>query len=185
MSENNSNNDKQPKKSLNFYWIYAVIGAVLIGMMMFQKTGGGKSIDYTKFIEMARDTMVSQVVVHDLSQAEVWLNEKGIKAHQDDIPEDGIMKGLGGKSAHYIVGLGDPTTLEQVKQLSDERGFSIEYRRTNEFGQTLITWIIFIGILIAVWLVLMRRLGSGPAGGGQIFNIGKSRAQLFEKGKGT
>lgn len=47
------------------------------------------------------------------------------------------------------------------------------------------TYVIFFGLMLAVWMFVMRRLGGGPAGGGQIFNIGKSKAQLFEKGKGT
>ena len=43
----------------------------------------------------------------------------------------------------------------------------------------------FIDIMIAVWVLLMRRIGGGAGPGGQIFNIGKSRAQIFEGGKST
>jgi cell division protease FtsH len=55
----------------------------------------------------------------------------------------------------------------------------------NEWGQQMLTYVVFFGLMIGVWILLMRRLGGGGGGGGQIFNIGKSKAQLFEKGKGT
>ncbi len=54
-----------------------------------------------------------------------------------------------------------------------------------EWGKELFTWILFIGIMIAVWMFVMRRIGGGGGAGGQIFNIGKSKAQLFDKTKGT
>ena len=49
----------------------------------------------------------------------------------------------------------------------------------------MLTYVVFFALMIGVWVLLMRRLGGGGGGGGQIFNIGKSKAQLFEKGKGT
>ncbi len=46
-------------------------------------------------------------------------------------------------------------------------------------------WVMFVGLIILVWVFMMRRMG-GPGGpGGQIFNIGKSRAQVFEGSKTT
>lgn len=188
MSEIDKKKDPQPKKSLNFYWIYAVIGVVLIAMMMFQRSAGGKTIGYTEFMQLAEDSMVESVIVHDLTQAEVRLNESGKEHFREEgveDEEDGMLKGFGSGAPDFIVGLGPDKALERIEELSKNKGFTLEYRRTNEFGQTIVTWIIFIGILIAVWVVLMRRLGQGGGGSGQIFNIGKSKAQLFEKGKGT
>ncbi len=187
MSELDKKKDPQPKKSMNFYWIYAVIGAVLIAMMMFQRSAGGKTIGYTEFMQLAEDSLVESVIIHDLTQAEVRLNEDGKDKFREegDEEDDGVLKGFGSGAPDFIVGLGPDKALEKIEALSKAKGFTLEYRRTNEFGQTIITWIIFIGILIAVWVVLMRRLGQGGGGSGQIFNIGKSKAQLFEKGKGT
>jgi ATP-dependent metalloprotease FtsH len=187
MSEIDKKKEPQPKKSMNFYWIYAVIGAVLIAMMMFQRSAGGKTIGYTEFMQLAEDSLVESVIVHDLTQAEVRLNEDGKDKFREegDEEDDSVLKGFGSGAPDFVVGLGPDKALEKIEALSKAKGFTLEYRRTNEFGQTIITWIIFIGILIAVWVVLMRRLGQGGGGSGQIFNIGKSKAQLFEKGKGT
>jgi cell division protease FtsH len=72
-----------------------------------------------------------------------------------------------------------------MKMLSEDYDFEYVYEPVNEWGQQIVTYVIFFGLMIGVWILLMRRLGGGGGGGGQIFNIGKSKAQLFEKGKGT
>jgi cell division protease FtsH len=75
--------------------------------------------------------------------------------------------------------------LDDMKMLSEDYDFEYVYEPVNEWGQQIVTYVIFFGLMIGVWILLMRRLGGGGGGGGQIFNIGKSKAQLFEKGKGT
>ena len=60
-----------------------------------------------------------------------------------------------------------------------------DYVEEDNFGKDILGWVIFFGIMIAVWSFIMRRVSGGGGPGGQIFNIGKSRAQLFDKGKGT
>jgi cell division protease FtsH len=63
----------------------------------------------------------------------------------------------------------------------------VKFQPPNETAQSLLWWLIALGVMIAAWTFIMRRMGGGGGGGGggQIFNIGKSKAQLFEKGKGT
>ena len=58
--------------------------------------------------------------------------------------------------------------------------------KTEEnFGREIVYWIIFFGIMIAIWSFFMRRVSGGGGAGGQIFNIGKSKAQMFGQGKST
>jgi len=75
--------------------------------------------------------------------------------------------------------------LEDLKTMSESYDFTYVYEPVNEWGQQMLTYVVFFALMIGVWVLLMRRLGGGGGGGGQIFNIGKSKAQLFEKGKGT
>jgi len=61
-----------------------------------------------------------------------------------------------------------------------------DYVEEDNFGKDILGWIIFFGIMIAVWSFIMRRVSGGGGGaGGQIFNIGKSKAQMFGQGKST
>jgi cell division protease FtsH len=181
----NPNSENQPKKSMNFYWVYAVIGAILIGMLMFQNGGPGKEVSYTKFKSLAKDMMIASVSIHDSRLAEITLNEKGIAAEIDTTAKKGIFDSLRAESAHYSVQLsGQDTDIQQINEFESLYGFEVEHKLTNEFSQTLIMWVVVLGIMIAAWLLIMRRLGGGAGGSGQIFSIGKSKAQLFEKGKG-
>jgi ATP-dependent metalloprotease FtsH len=192
MSESNPNNtpggpEKQPKKSLNFYWVYAVIGVVLIAMMMFQRGAGGSTISYKEFTELAKESMIKEVVVYDNAYAEITLNEEGEKAKAEELNKNkNFLSDLSSGGPHFRVGLATgERESEEIKNLGNQYGYNYEFVPGNEFSETLITWIIVLGIMIAAWVLIMRRLGGAASGGGQIFNIGKSRAQLFEKGKGT
>ena len=61
-----------------------------------------------------------------------------------------------------------------------------DYVEEDNFGKDILGWIIFFGIMIAVWSFIMKRVSGGGGGaGGQIFNIGKSKAQMFGQGKST
>lgn len=181
----NPNPEKQPKKSMNFYWVYAVIGAILIGMLMFQNGGSGQEINYTKFLQLAQDSLIEEVTMHDMKHAEISLNDRGRKAEIDSTQKDGLFQGLQNAGSEYIVQLSGEQDVTEIKVLAQKHNFRYSYKNTNEFSQTLIMWIVVLGIMIAAWLLIMRRLGGGAGGGGQIFSIGKSKAQLFEKGKGT
>ena len=179
----NGTGEKGPKKSMNFYWIYALIGALLLAMLVFNNTGPSKTLSYKEFKERAENNEIRS------------FHENGVKAQivlKDDAAKDsvdtnkGLLPALNQGGADYVMNIppGEDYRSE-IKELAEKYDFEITYEPVNEWGQQLMTWLIILGIMIVVWIVLMRRLGGGSAGGGQIFNIGKSKAQLFEKGKGT
>lgn len=60
-----------------------------------------------------------------------------------------------------------------------------DYESQDNWGREIINWVLFFGVMIAIWFFVMRRLGGGGGPGGQIFNIGKSRAQVFDGSKTT
>lgn len=173
---------KGPGKPMNFYWIYAIIGAVLIGMLMLNSGSGGQRIQYEEFVRYAEDGKVKRLTQNG-ERAQLYLSPEAREGDGSD--QDPMLKRIySGADYWFFIPPGDEYKAE-IKRLQREHSFEHVYEPVNEWGQQIITWIIFLGILIAVWIFLMRRLGGGGAGGGQIFNIGKSRAQLFEKGKGT
>lgn len=186
--EENENSNKKPSggRQMNFYWIYAIIGVVLIGMMMFQRGSEGKSISYQEFQQLAEQGYVDKVLMRDGRLAEVTLNETGFLKKKEELEKSRTIKGFAEKGPHYTFEApADSEYAKELRELANTYSFKVDYTRTNEWGQQLLTWLIILGIMIVVWVVIMRRLGGGGGGGGQIFNIGKSRAQLYDKGKGT
>lgn len=167
---------------MNFYWIYALIGAVLIGMLMLNSGSGGQRIQYDQFVQYAQEGKVKRLTQNG-ERAQLYLTPEARGAN--DSEQDPMLKRIyAGPDYWFFIPPGDEYKAE-IKKLQADYKFEHVYEPVNEWGQQIITWVIFLGILIAVWVILMRRMGGGAAGGGQIFNIGKSRAQLFEKGKGT
>jgi len=179
-----SENRKGGKPSLNFYWIYAVIVVLLLGMLMLNSGQDGRQIQWAEFKERIEDGEVKRVVF-DGQRATIMLNESVREAESEGEDEQSLLKSVYRSSDYWLhVPAGD-AYLDDMKKLSEDYDFEYVYEPVNEWGQQMLTYVIFFGLMIGVWILLMRRLGGGGGGGGQIFNIGKSKAQLFEKGKGT
>ncbi|MBK9061079.1 MAG: ATP-dependent zinc metalloprotease FtsH [Flavobacteriales bacterium] len=74
---------------------------------------------------------------------------------------------------------------QQVIEEARAKKVDVRIDPQNDMGKEILNWVLFFGAIALVWMFMMRRMG-GPSGpGGQIFNIGKSRAQVFEGGKST
>ena len=181
-------NKKDPKKSarpnLNFYWVYAGIGALLIAMILSGSSSSAGSVSFQQLIAKAESGEFRKLS-HNGMVAEAWYT---------DAARDSIMKGkergpLGGgfiQGADLVVEIPpSEKNIDRLDQLSADGVVPVTYNRPNEWGQQLIFYIIVLAVMVGVWMVLMRRLGGGGAGGSQIFNVGKSRAQLFDKENST
>ncbi|MBL0314659.1 MAG: ATP-dependent zinc metalloprotease FtsH [Flavobacteriales bacterium] len=172
------------KKQMNFYWIYALIAMVLIGMMVFNSSGDGKQIDYREFKAYAEKGYIKRLEYNGI-KANIFLDSAGRAAIADNGGNQPVMTGFNRSSDCWFNVPPSENKIDEIETLGDQHGFEVEYKPINEFGQNLLFWIVGFGLIIGVWVLIMRRLG-GPSGpGGQIFSIGKSKAQLFEKGKGT
>ena len=172
------------KPSMNFYWIYAVIVVLLLGMLMLNTGQGGRQIQWAEFKERIEDGDVKRVVF-DGQRATIMLNESVREAESEGEDDQSLLKSVYRSDDYWLnVPAGD-AYLDDMKMLSEDYDFEYVYEPVNEWGQQMLTYVVFFGLMIGVWILLMRRLGGGGGGGGQIFNIGKSKAQLFEKGKGT
>jgi cell division protease FtsH len=172
------------KPSMNFYWIYGVIGVMLLAMLMLNTSEGGREIQWTEFKQKIEDGQVKRLVF-DGQRASVFLKDEVRQSMEDDQREQGLLKTVYQGADYWLnVPAGD-AYLEDLKTMSESYDFTYVYEPVNEWGQQMLTYVVFFALMIGVWVLLMRRLGGGGGGGGQIFNIGKSKAQLFEKGKGT
>ena len=172
------------KPSMSFYWIYGVIGILLLGMLMLNTSEGGREIQWSEFKQKIEEGKVKRLVF-DGQRASVYLTDEARQALETGQDEEGLLKNVYQGADYWLnVPAGD-AYLEDLKNMSESHDFTYVYEPVNEWGQQMLTYVIFFALMIGVWVLLMRRLGGGGGGGGQIFNIGKSKAQLFEKGKGT
>ena len=179
-----SNSGGGNKPSMNFYWIYGVIGVMLLAMLMLNTSEGGREIQWMEFKQKIEDGQVKRLVF-DGQRASVYLKDEVRQSLEEGEEEEGLLKTVYQGADYWLnVPAGD-AYLEDLKTMSESYDFIYVYEPVNEWGQQMLTYVVFFALMIGVWVLLMRRLGGGGGGGGQIFNIGKSKAQLFEKGKGT
>ena len=182
---NPSNGNKRPRFNFNLYWIYALIAIVFIGMQIFSSFNSAlKEINKNEFIEMMKDLDVKQINIVNNEFAEITiLSDRLEKEKYKEVRE----RSFGGENLgpHYRYNIGSPQLFDsEIKDLWTQypETKNVEIRnetRKNLFGD-LLSWLIPIGLMVLVWIFIMRRMSGGPAGG-QIFNIGKSKAKLFDK----
>jgi cell division protease FtsH len=198
MTNDNKNNPKSGnpegrnkpgggRPSFSFYWIYAIIAMILISMMVLNTGRDGARISYDQFRNLAQRGYIEQLV-RDENRAKIYFfKDRMPKATQDSLnislSDKGSAFSSKPKSCWFNIPKGEDY-LTELKQLKDQFGFREEFEPENKLADSIISWIIIFGIMILLWVLIMRRLGGPGSAGGQIFNIGKSRAQLFEKGKG-
>lgn len=187
MSSMGNGDNKNGKKPFNFYWIYVIIGVVLISLNLFNWNGTMTDINLSEFERMVTSDEVDRIVVYNKQMAEVYLKEDALQKeeHSKQIKKP-LISGAQNSGPHYKFDIGPPESFqEKLDRWDRDYSLNYEYKTRSDWGSELFTWILFIGIMIAVWMFVMKRISGGGGAGGQIFNIGKSKAQLFDKTKGT
>ena len=176
---------KDSGKNVNFYWIYAIVGVLLLGMIMLNSDGGGSEIQFSEFKSYVESGDVDHVT-HDGHVYKVFLTESAKEdlGASSDKDSQGIMGLYAGPDVWFSMPPGDSYT-EDYKQLTDLNNVNSKYEPVNEWGQQMFSWIFFLVIMIVVWMFIMKRMSGGGAAGNQIFSIGKSKAKLHEKGDAT
>ena len=191
---NNPNHPNQPnqkpngKRRFNLMWIYAILAIVLIGVNFFGRGSRTpqEDIDQGKFIELLEKQQIQRIDLVNNKEAEVYLNQKGLSEYFPDVTPDAEGTTT---TPSYTFRIGDLGRFEEmVENVQKEKEikepvYINNVERKSWVSDFLIGWLPFI-ILIVIWVVIMRGMGRGMGGGGgagSIFNIGKSRAQLYDK----
>ena len=180
------------KPKFNFYWIYAVIVVFVIVIQLFSWPAGALKCSETEFEEFLEKKQVSRVDVVNKAEAKVYIFPEDLTKPPHNSKNISTKDYLGKSGPHYEFIIPDNEklreTLKKAQVEYKETGKTLDYDYIVEdnFGREILSWVIFFGIMIAIWAFIMRRMSGGAGGaGGQIFNIGKSKAQLFGQGKST
>ena len=184
MSEENNKNDKKPNKlNNNNYWIYAILLFAIIAFnIIIYSNGSPKETNIEEMFRMANNEEIEKLEVLNKEVARIYLNEKGKIAHKDDIKENSMSK----HNPHYTFTIGDMGNFatritEYNKDLDSSEKLVVGYSNPPNYIPYILSWVIPALLIIGLWVFFMRRVGGGGGGaGGQIFNIGKSKASLFD-----
>ncbi|GAA3579589.1 ATP-dependent zinc metalloprotease FtsH [Snuella lapsa] len=181
---NDKKNIKDKKPKFSPYWIYGILIAFFLGIQLF---GGGSyqdanTISPSEFLQFAKDGDVEKVIVINKHLAKVYLTDEAQEKeiHKKSKPTSFIPTAT--KLPNYTFEIGDLQNFENdLDAIGKENLLSFD-REESTLTDFLIGLLPFI-LLIGVWIFIMRRMSGGAGGGagGQIFNIGKSKAKLFDQ----
>ncbi len=179
---NQQKKPKLPKSSFNFYWIYGIIAVALIAMQVLNFSSPLKEVKSSEFFDsmLKQHHVIRIVVVPNENFAEIFIARDFTKLPQ--YVKDGLDKHPNGP--HYkmkilsVESFKADLTDAQKEFAPNEKVYPESDPRTSWTDQ--LSWILPIVLMVVIWIIIMRRMGGG-GGAGQIFNIGKSKATLFDK----
>ena len=184
-----ANNKKNNKSKINIYWFYASIVFFIISIGLLGGDSGIQNIqqtDISSFENYLRNGDIEKVAIINQRYARITLNENAL---EKDIHRRVKSKNFLGQEnitgPHYQFEIGTPelfeTKLQQIKEI-EGLNFSVEFITMENRWLDVLLGFLPIIIIIGIWIFLMRRMSGGAGGaGGQIFNIGKSKAKLFDQ----
>ena len=188
-SENFNNKNKlknnKPSFKFNVFWIYLAISAVILMVMFNNDEKDDKHIlTYNRFEELLNSGKIKKVIIENKHLANIYITDEA-KKDEKDKPKKNYFSRV--QVPDYTLEIGDLQNFEKKLESAKAKGLDLTYRyktNTDIFMNILINalpWILFIGI----WVYFMKRMsgGAGGGGGGGIFNIGKSKAQLYDADK--
>ncbi len=189
MDNQQQRGDNGPKMNMprfNMNWIYA-IAIIALGLLYFSSGGPenssvSKKASYSDFKTMVGKGYASKIIVNS--------HEGSIKMyvkpeHIRDVFQQSAQQT--GKEPYVEVEFGSVDQVEdyinKAKENNTFKGtFTYENRRENEFFNTLLYNLLPIILIVGLWIFFMRRMGGGGGVGGSVFNVGKSKAKMYEKG---
>ncbi len=193
---------KRPKFS--FYWIYAILAIVFIAIQYFNYSNPVKEVSWNRLEEMLKKQDIEKLVIINKEKAEIYIKKEKLKS--DTAYKDFTKRTFGTTSTSnpeffYQIGSEEifhgllkdtrDTVVARMKHDSVAAARIVEFQKQypyppstdtrKDFFGDIFSYLLPIIILIGAWFLIMRFMSKGGGGGGQIFNIGKSKAQLFDK----
>ena len=196
-----SGGGKKPTKgggsNFNFYWIYIIIAIVLISINLLPTFNSSTaSITSSEVEALLKSGDVSKIIVYnqdgDAKSGQLFikkdsLNKEFHKKHLD-LDDSFLKNDTYGPHYSFEVGPWKETIDSDIKrwkrenqQKAESKDFVYDTKTEETWGRDIISWFLPIAVIVGLWLFLMRRMSGSGGPGGQIFNIGKSKAQLFDK----
>ncbi len=168
----------------NLSWLYVII-AVSFAILYFSNQEGGmdKRITYTEFKDMINKGYANKIIAYDDNTVEMYIKPEFVK----EVFKNDYLKV--GRNPALNVEIGSMESLDKFMEKAQEEGHfngSISYEKKHDYFSALFWNIAPFLLLIGVWMFIMRRMsGGGGTGGPNPFNVGKSKAQIYEKGDKT
>jgi ATP-dependent metalloprotease FtsH len=174
---------KNEQKGINIYWIYGAIAIFFIGLQFFNSfSSSTEKITKNEFLnEFLTENEVEKVVIVNNEFVEVFIKESKLNKEKH--------KGIQQIGPHYYFNITSGEQFEEDlkefyttnKSIESYNQIDVDVEIRKDIFGDMLGWIIPLAIMLIIWIYIMRRMSGGNAAGGGLFNIGKSKAELFDK----
>ena len=186
-TEKNNKKDSDKKPKFNHYWIYGLIIIGFIALNLLPLQSNVTEISEQEFFQTYLPSKeVEKVIIVNKEKVEVFIKPDILSSKEKYAPIKDNSLGGENKGPHYSFAIGSidnfVTTLREAqKDAGTADIIKMSYETRTDWAGNIIGYLLPLIIIVAIWLIIMRRVSGGVGGaGGQIFNIGKSKATLFD-----
>ncbi len=183
-------NDKNTKPKFNSNWIFAILIISVFGLQFLFSGKATQKAGQREVEKMVVNRDIDKVVVVNKDRAEIYLKPEALKSGRYPEFEETKTLGLQPPKPQYYHTFGTVELFEQFfSDVQTKAGYTPEetlhpeYITRKDYLGTFLSFILPLLVLVVIWVYIMRRMsgGSGGGGAGNIFSVGKSKAQIFDK----
>jgi AFG3 family protein len=195
-NKNNRNQGKKPEDKgngkgpkFNLYWIYGIIAVIFIAVQIFGTGSKPVEINFQQFErDMLRARDVEKIEVVNREVARIYIKQDRLDHPKYEELFDRGFSSASRSGPHYIFTIGSVELFEdRLREAQEdfpaEDRVSVNYVTERDYFTDALSWLLPIFILVAIWIFIFRRMSGSAGGGGPggIFNVGKSKAKMFDK----
>ncbi len=190
---NQKDNKRQQRKStddgpkFNYFWVYAIVILFILitsNLSFFQENQ--KETDLSHLEHMLKSNDVDKVIIVNQNWAEVFIKDSALsKPDYKEVAHNRFNSPNKGPHFRLTVASNDAIDRFFTQFYKDNPTIpqvNVQYEARQEWWRDIFPWLILFLLMGALWIFMIRRAGGGIGGpGGNIFNIGKSKATLFDR----
>jgi len=180
-------NKKPLKNKPNITWIYAAIAISFIIISLFFNTQPAvKEIGWKQLSNLLSNNNIEKIVIVNNEKAEIYLTAEARQRLDSSNVQKDLSKYAVKTYPDYFMIIGSVEAFERrLDELQNntppEKRVDLQYEKRENYFYDILSWIFPILIFFAIWIFLFRKVSGGGGSGSQIFNIGKSKAKVFDK----
>ncbi len=174
----------------NFMWVFILIGLGLLALQFTKFSGKPENASWTDIEKWAKKGHIERFIVVNPKEAYVYIKKDSLTAVEHATKVKAPKKTLfNSDQPHYVMSIGSVEVAsskmdkinEQIIKEKKQQPVELKIEDRINWSAVMVNFGLPILIFIGLWIFILRRMGGGPGGpGGQIFNIGKSKATLFD-----
>ncbi len=173
----------------NFMWVFILIGLGLLALQFTKFSGKPENASWTAIDKWAKKGHIDRFIVVNPKEAYVYIKKDSLGTTEHaavKVPKKSLFNT---DEPHYVMSIGSIEVAsskidkinEQIIKEKKQQPIELKIEDRINWSAVMVNFGLPILIFIGLWIFILRRMGGGPGGpGGQIFNIGKSKATLFD-----